>query len=116
MADQLKLKNPWLVAVWPGMGHVALNAGIYLLSKLEMRAFAEFGSQELFDIEQLEVKGGLIQPGQRPRSRFFIRRDPNERHDLVLFLGEAQPPVGKYAFCRNVVEFAKQLGVERVFT
>lgn len=116
MAEQLKLTNPWLVAIWPGMGHVALNAGIYLLSKLEMTGFAEFDSPELFDIDHLEVKDGLIQPGRRPRSRFFVWRDPKQQHDLVLFLGEAQPPIGKYAFCRNVVAFAKQLGVERVFT
>lgn len=116
MAEQLKLANPWLVAVWPGMGHVALNAGIYLLSKLEMTGFAEFDSPEVFDIDHLEVRDGLIQPGRRPRSRFFVWRDPKQRHDIVLFLGEAQPPIGKYAFCRNVVAFAKQLGVERVFT
>jgi proteasome assembly chaperone (PAC2) family protein len=116
MNEQRKLVNPWLVAVWPGMGHVALNAGIYMLSKLEMTGFAEFDSPDLFDVDHLDVKDGLIQPGRRPRNRFFVRRDPNQRHDLVLFLGEAQPPIGKYAFCRNLVSFAKQLGVERVFT
>ena len=31
---KLKLKNPWLVAVWPGMGHVAMSAGYYLMAKL----------------------------------------------------------------------------------
>ncbi|MFO0803520.1 MAG: PAC2 family protein [Gemmataceae bacterium] len=116
MTEPLKLTKPWLVAVWPGMGHVALNAGFHLLSKLEMTGLAEFESPELFDIDQLEVKGGIIQPARRPRNRFFVRRDPKQRHDLVLFMGEAQPPIGKSAFCRNVVEFAKQLGVERVFT
>ena len=36
MNDIPKLNEPCLVAVWPGMGNVALNAGIYLLSKLDM--------------------------------------------------------------------------------
>ena len=116
MAEKLELTHPWLVAVWPGMGHVALNAGIYLLAKLGMTAFAEYDATELFDIEQLEVKDGLIQPGRRPRNRFFNWTDPNKRHDLIVFLGEAQPPAGKYAFCRHVITFAKNLGVERVFT
>lgn len=116
MAEKLELTHPWLVAVWPGMGHVALNAGIYLLAKLGMTAFAEYDATELFDIEQLEVKDGLIQPGRRPRNRFFVWTDPNRRHDLIVFLGEAQPPAGKYAFCRHVIAFAKNLGVERVFT
>jgi hypothetical protein len=36
MAEKTKLVHPWLVAVWPGMGHVALNAGYYMLAKLDM--------------------------------------------------------------------------------
>jgi len=98
------------------MGHVALNAGIYLLAKLGMTEFAEFQAGELFDVDSVEVSGGIIQSGHRPRSRFFAWADPNGRHDLVIFVGEAQPPAGKYWFCRRVIEFARELGVERVFT
>lgn len=116
MADPIGLTHPWLVAVWPGMGHVAVNAGIYLLAKLGMIGFAEFEANDLFDIEQVEVKNGLIQPGRRPRNRFFIWMDPKERHDLIVFLGETQPPAGRYAFCRQVMSFARDQGVERVFT
>ena len=42
MAEKPQLNQPWLVAVWPGMGHVALNAGVYLLAKLSMNLIAEF--------------------------------------------------------------------------
>ncbi|GIW82251.1 MAG: hypothetical protein KatS3mg105_4058 [Gemmatales bacterium] len=113
---EAKLNHPWLVAVWPGMGHVALSAGYYLMSKLGMYAVAELSANELFDVDFVEVKGGLIQPGRRPRSRFFLWNDPNGRHDIVVFIGEAQPPAGKYAFCRRLVDYAKELGVERIFT
>jgi proteasome assembly chaperone (PAC2) family protein len=116
MADELKLKNPWLVAAWPGMGNVALNAGIYLLAKLGMTAIAEYEASDLFDIEQVEVKDGLIQTARRPRNRFFVWHDPAEKHDLVVFLGEAQPPIGKFPFCRQLVSYARDLGVDRVFT
>ncbi|MCI0703371.1 MAG: PAC2 family protein [Planctomycetia bacterium] len=116
MADTPKLTHPWLVAVWPGMGHVALNAGVYLLAKLGMTAIAEFESNEVFDVEQVEVKDGLIQPARRPRNRFFAWTDPKKQHDLVVFLGEAQPPVGKYPFCRQVIAYAREIGIERVFT
>ncbi|VTU00087.1 Marine sediment metagenome DNA, contig: S03H2_C02747 OS=marine sediment metagenome GN=S03H2_06319 PE=4 SV=1: PAC2 [Gemmataceae bacterium] len=116
MAEPIKLNHPWLVAVWPGMGHVALNAGVYLLAKLGMTEFAEFEGGDTFDIEAVEVKGGLVQPGRRPRSRFFLWTDPGRRHDLLVFVGEAQPPGGKYAFCRRLVAFAREQGVERVFT
>lgn len=116
MADQLQLNHPWLVAVWPGMGHVGLNAGVYLLAKLGMTEVAEFDAGEAFDVDAVEVNGGLIQPVRRPRSRFFAWADPNKKHDLLVFVGEAQPPAGKYAFCRRVVDSARGLGAERVFT
>jgi proteasome assembly chaperone (PAC2) family protein len=116
MAEHLKLNHPWLVAVWPGMGNVALNAGIYLLAKLDMKLIAEFEANDLFDVEYVEVKEGLIQTGRRPRNRLFLWVDPNRKHDLVVFLGEAQPPIGKYPFCRQLIAHAQGLGVERVFT
>lgn len=116
MADKLELRRPWLVAVWPGMGRVALNAGIYMLAKLGMTTIAEFEAADLFDVEQVEVKDGIVQPARRPRNAMFVWIDPNQRHDLVLFLGETQPPLGKYPFCRQLVTYARELGVERVFT
>jgi len=116
MSDTPQLNNPWMVAVWPGMGNVALNAGIYLLAKLNMTQIAEVAVNELFDIEHVEVKQGLVQLGRRPRNRFFVWKDPREQRDLVVFLGEAQPPLGRYAFCRQLIDYAQRLGIQRVFT
>jgi len=116
MADEIKLEHPWLVAVWPGMGNVAISAGYYLMAKLDMHFLAEFAPQELFDVEHVEVKDGLIHAGRLPRSRFFVRKDPGGKRDLVIFVGEAQPSRGRYVFCHRLIEFAKVLGVERVYT
>lgn len=111
-----KLNHPWLVAVWPGMGHVALSAGYYLLAKLGMHELAEFTASGLFDVDQIEVKQGRILPTQRPRSRFYVWRAPEGHRDIVVFIGEAQPPLGKYPFCESVIDYARDLGVEQVFT
>lgn len=111
-----KLSHPWMVAVWPGMGNVALSAGYYLMSKLNMHLIAEHEARELFDVDHVEVKQGIIQPGRRPRSRFFGWTDPQQRHDLIVFLGEAQPPMGKDSLCHKLIETAREFGVERVFT
>jgi proteasome assembly chaperone (PAC2) family protein len=115
MPENLKLIHPGLVAVWPGMGNVALNAGVYLLSKLDMNVIAELEARDLFDVDNVEVKAGIVQPGRRPRNRFFLWRDPLRKHDLVVFVGEAQPPVGKYRFCRQIISYAREIGVERIF-
>lgn len=116
MAEQQKLNHPWLVAVWPGMGNVAISAGYYLLAKLGMHVIAEFEAEGLFDVNHVEVKKGIIETGTLPRNRFFAWTDPKSKHDIVVFLGEAQPPLGKYPFCKHLVNYAKELGVERVFT
>lgn len=110
------LNNPWLLAVWPGMGQVAISAGYYLMAKMGMHLLAEFSPRELFDVEHVEVKEGLIHAARLPQSRCFLWRDPDEKHDIVLFIGEAQPPSRKRAFCHALVSFAMQLGVDRVFT
>lgn len=111
-----KLNKPWLVAVWPGMGHVAMSAGYYLMSKLGMTMLAEFSPIGMFEVEHAVVQKGLIRTGALPRSRFFVWKDPTGRHDIIVFIGEAQPPLGKYAFCQRMIAFAKELGVERVLT
>ena len=116
MPDKPVLNHPWLVAVWPGMGNVAVSAGYYLMAKLEMHQLAEFSARELFDLDHIEVKGGLIRSGRLPRSCFYVWNDPRQNHDLIVFIGEAQPPSGKYAFCRQLIDFARELGVEKMFT
>ena len=95
---------------------MSLNAGYYLLAKLEMYLIAEFSPSELFDVEHVEVKNGKITMGSLPRSRFFLWKDPQGHHDVVVFIGDAQPAAGRYAFCHKLIDFAKTLGVERIFT
>lgn len=116
MAENPQLHHPWMIAAWPGMGQVALNAAVYLLAKLGMNLIAEFEANDLFDVDHVEVKEGIIQRGRRPRNRLFVWTDPKEKHDLVVFLGEAQPAVGKYTFCRQLLGHVRPLGVERIFT
>jgi len=111
-----KLHDPWMIAVWPGMGHVAISAGYYLMAKLGMHMFAEYSADELIDISHVDVRGGLITPARLPRNRFFSWSDPKGKHDIVVFIGEAQPTIGKQQFCRKLIEFASSFGVQRVFT
>ena len=87
-----ELHDPWLVAVWPGMGNVAVGAGGYLVNKLGARLAHVLSSRDFFEIRQVEVKGGLARIGRLPRNLFFEWKDPEGRHDLLIFLAEAQPP------------------------
>lgn len=116
MEKELKLNDPWLVAAWPGMGAVAISAGYYLMAKLGMHLLTEFPAREFFDFERVEVKKGLIVNGRLPRSRLFLWKDPKQQHDLIVFVGEAQPPAKGGAFCSQLIGHAQELGVRRVFT
>jgi proteasome assembly chaperone (PAC2) family protein len=116
MAREEKLRDPWLVAVWPGMGGVAITAGYYLMAKLGMYLLVEFPATEIFETKEVEVKDGLILNRRLPRSRIFCWKDPQGQHDLILFIGEAQPPSGGSDFCMKLIEHARTLGVAKVFT
>jgi proteasome assembly chaperone (PAC2) family protein len=111
-----KLNDPILVAAWPGMGHVAMTACYYLIAKLGMEFRAEYATSDLFDVDHVAVESGLVQPFRYPKNQFFVWKNPNDGSDLLVFLGEAQPPLGRYNFCRKLIDYAQAEGVNQIFT
>lgn len=105
-----------LVAVWPGMGQVALTAGYYLMSRLRMHETDPLPARDLFDVEYVDIKDGLVRQGTPPQGRLFLWENPKDRRDVIVFLGEAQPPSGKNAFCDRLLGVAGTLGVRDVYT
>ena len=108
MADELQLDDPWLVAVWPGMGNVALAAGTYLVEQLEVTPLAQIPSHDHFDINHVDVSQGIAEPGRLPRNMFFAYKTPAGQRDLLIFVGEAQPNSGGYAFCNQLLDLAQR--------
>ena len=76
-----------------------------------MEMIVEYQASELFDVDHVTVNQGLVQPFRYPKSQFFGWKNPEDGRDLVLFIGEAQPPSGRYNFCRKLIDYAQQLGV-----
>lgn len=110
------LRDPWLVAAWPGMGNVAVGAAGYLVVKLGARLVHELQVRDMFDVPHIDVQRGLASPGRLPRNMFFEWRRPGEGRDLLIFLGEAQPTFGGYSLCHKLLDYAQQRGVKRVVT
>ncbi len=114
--DNNSLKDPILIAAWPGMGQVAIAACYYMISKLKMEFRAEYASSELFEADHVTISSGLVQPFRYPKSQLFSWKNPTGENDLLVFIGEAQPPHGRYDFCRKLVDFAQREGVSKIFT
>ena len=108
--------SPLLVAVWPGMGQVAVTAGFYLMSRLHMDETEPLPSQDLFDVDQVDIRDGLVRTAQIPKTRIFRWKDAATRRDIIVMIGEAQPPAGKLAFCGRLLDYAERLGVREVYT
>ncbi len=109
-------RETWLVAVWPGMGSVAVAAGSWLSSELGARHQLDLPAEEFFDVEKVEVHKGIARVGWRPSSTFHLWRNPGKGPDLLIFIGEAQPSSRGLEFCHRILEVAGRFGVTRVFT
>jgi uncharacterized protein len=107
--------RPWLIAAWPGMGNVAIIAAGFLVQKLGMEPAGELPPSGHFDVQEVEVREGVIARPRMPRSMFYRWKNPRGR-DLVVFLGESQPATGSYAFAHELLEQAAKFGIERIIT
>jgi hypothetical protein len=112
----IQLRDPWLVAAWPGMGAVALLAADYLRRKLGAEQLVEVPAGEHFQPGGVEVKEGLLLPVHAPRTLLSAWRNPGTGRDLVILMGEQQPASATWRYCQVVLDAARELGVTRAYT
>lgn len=115
-ADSGGKPRPWLIAAWPGMGSVALIAAGYLVHQLGAEPTDELPLGDWFDVNEVEVGGGLLAPIRVPRGVFHRLRNPGRGRDLVIFLSEAQPTHRRLAYGSALVDAAVRMDVERIVT
>jgi len=109
-----ELKRPFMVAGWPGMGGVAIIAANYLKQKLNASELGEIEPHDFFSPAQVLIKDHIVQRPEFPSSKFFFW-DKGDEHDLIIFVGNAQPDRG-YEFSGRVVDVAEEFHVERIYT
>jgi predicted ATP-grasp superfamily ATP-dependent carboligase len=98
------------------MGHVALTAGFYLMSKLHMREEKPLATQDLFDLDYVDVGDGLATAGHIPVSHLYGVANSRQGSELRLVIGEAQPPLHKLEYCRRILDEAEKYGIGQVLT
>jgi predicted ATP-grasp superfamily ATP-dependent carboligase len=118
MADpSVNRPKHWMIAAWPGMANVAVLAAGYLIQKLGLKPIGNLPPRGHFDIESVDIRNGIVKRPTLPRSLLYSGPAPGQEGvRLTVFVGEAQPSHGAYAFAHELLDRARELGVDRVVT
>lgn len=134
MPNNADKRTSWLLAAWPGMGSVAVLGAGHLAQQLGFDVVAELERPEHFDIQAVDVVKGVIETPRLPKSMFLrpsivsaggaasgvvTGAGSGARAggaNLTIFIGEAQPAQGAWAFARALLDRAQEWGVDRVVT
>lgn len=128
-----KLKNPYLICAWPGMGDVAFKAASFLVNKLSAEEFAYFPAKDFFYPLGSVVDKGVLGLPFLPQGKFYYWRNPakktatkidgsanpsgrkNIKSDLIIFLSNAQPDLSRAEdYCQRIISLAKTFKVKTV--
>ncbi len=102
------LRLPYLIAGWPGMGNVALNAVNHLQLQLKAELFAEIEPADFFHVPGIFIKDSVIAPLSFPESKFYYWQNKASEHDIIIFMGSNQPTPGKEMALANQIFLALQ--------
>jgi predicted ATP-grasp superfamily ATP-dependent carboligase len=112
-----RLKNPYLIVAWPGMGEVAYRAVSYLLEKLPCEELGEIPSQGFFYYMESVITDGLIAVPELPSTKIYFSRDKAGKRDLILLLCDAQPEAAKAEeYCQRIISLARRFKVKQVIS
>ncbi len=111
-----KLRNPYLIVAWPGMGEVAFKAATYLVHKLNAEEFAEIPSMDFFYLTESAVQGGVLNLPEPPFSRFYFYKNKEGKNDLIFFVSDAQPDLAlAEEYSRRILSVARHYKVKTIF-
>lgn len=124
MSELAKIPQPnppprpqhWLVAAWPGMAGVAHVAAAHLIKSLGLKPVGDLPPHDHFDIQAVQVKGGVVGKPRLPQNRFYSGPLAGVGTHLTVFVGEAQPSFGAYGFAHELLARAREMGVDRIVT
>ncbi len=98
---------------WGCIGEVGIEVLTYLKDKLGAGEFGEIEPYDFFDVS-VAVKDGLVEL-EFPRSRLYSW-ESREGEDLILLIGDREPPMARYEYANFLLDVAEQFAVERIYT
>ncbi|MDD5166389.1 MAG: PAC2 family protein [Candidatus Omnitrophica bacterium] len=126
-----RLKNPYMIVAWPGMGEVAFKAATYLVDKLGAEEFAEILPEDYFYLTGIAIQKGILDLPQLPYNKFYFWKNPATKrggsatdsggktiaHDLIIFISSAQPDLAKAEeYSKNILQLAKSFKVKTIMS
>jgi proteasome assembly chaperone (PAC2) family protein len=111
-----KLNNPNLLAAWPGIGNVAMIIANYLKAKLPFKELGYLEPSYFFDPIGVLVKDDVVEEPNFPQSVFYYWKNTRGVRDLILFLGDDQPPAKSYDLAHYILDVGQRFGAGRVYT
>jgi len=105
-----------MLAAWPGIGNVSMLVAGYLEKHLEFKRLAEIEASRFFDPIGIAVRDNVVEAPQFPRSRFSYWKNPGAGSDIILFVGDDQPPTNAYALAHSVIDLGLRFQVKRIYT
>jgi hypothetical protein len=110
-----RLKEPYLIVAWPGMGEVAYKSANYLIEKLKTEELAEIQGEEFFYLTASIIQHGILTAPKLPFNKFYYWKNKNGKNDLIIFISNAQPDLAKAeAYTRKIIYLAKIFKVKMV--
>ena len=110
-----RLKNPFLLVAWPGMGEVAFKAASYLVEKLKAEEFAQVLPDGFFYLTGSTIQDGILDIPQLPQSKFYYWKNKSGKNDLIILLSNAQPDLAKAEdYSKRIMQVAKSLKAQMV--
>ena len=111
-----KLNSPNMLAVWPGIGNLAIIVATYLERKLDFKELGEVKAFHFFDPIGVLVRDNVVESPQFPQSKFFYWKNKGEGKDIILFIGESQPASKGYELANCILDVGVRFQVKRVYT
>jgi proteasome assembly chaperone (PAC2) family protein len=110
------LRDPYLIAAWPGIANVAILTAEYLMNHLPFKELAVIKDSYFFDPIGVSIKNGFVEEPKFPESRFYYYKNDSSQKDIILFMGEDQPKSKGYEMAHIITDIAQRFGVNRIYT
>jgi proteasome assembly chaperone (PAC2) family protein len=111
-----KLNEPNLLAAWPGIGNVAMIVASYLKDQLGFKDLGAVDASRFFDPIGVLVRHNLVEAPTFPQSRFYYWKNAGGGSDIILFIGDDQPPAKGYDLANLIVDMGQRFQVKRFYT